>query len=82
MKFILRNHKPRTGKYNNQFHGAYTKIFKILSRDSLGFVEEYWEESFEPMPGSQDWMLEVGGGNIEADKLEKILAIKTVEEYA
>lgn len=44
-------------------------------------VEEYWEESFEPMPGSQDWMLEVGGGNIEADKLEKILDIKTVEEY-
>jgi len=81
MKLIIKNHKPRTGKYNNQFHGAYTKIFKILSRDSLGFVEEHWDESFEPILGTQDWILEIGGDTPDADKLEQILNLKNVEEY-
>ena len=47
MKLLIRNHKPRTGRYNNQYHGSYVKIFKILEADSLGFVQEYWDESFQ-----------------------------------
>tara|TARA_Y100001935_G_C17117394_1_gene413908 strand:- start:45 stop:296 length:252 start_codon:yes stop_codon:yes gene_type:complete len=81
MKLIIRNHKPRAGKHNNQYHGSYTKIFNILEADSLGFVQEYYEESFIRFSeDNNDWMLEL---NTEPDgnKLEKILALKNVEEY-
>ena len=81
MKLIVRNHKPRAGKHNNQYHGSYTKIFNILEADSLGFVQEYYEESFIRFSeDNNDWMLEL---NTEPDgnKLEKILALKNVEEY-
>jgi len=81
MKLLIRNHKPRTARYNNQYHGSYTKIFKILEADSLGFVQEYWDESFEPITGTKNWILEL---NTEPDgnKLEKILALKNVEEFS
>jgi len=81
MKLIIRNHKPRAGKHNNQYHGSYTKIFNILDADSLGFVQEYYEESFIRFSeDNNDWMLEL---NTEPDgnKLEKILALNNVEEY-
>ena len=81
MKLIIRNHKPRAGKHNNQYHGSYTKIFNILDADSLGFVQEYYEESFIRFSEvNNDWMLEL---NTEPDgnKLEKILELKNVEEY-
>ena len=81
MKLLIRNHKPRTGRYNNQYHSSYVKIFKILEADSLGFVQEYWEESFLRINTEKnDWILEL---NTEPDgnKLEKILEIKNVEEY-
>ena len=80
MKLLIRNHKPRTGRYNNQYHGAYVKIFKILEADSLGFVQEYWEESFEPITGTKNWILEL---NTEPDgnKLEKILELRNVEQF-
>jgi len=81
MKLIIRNHKPRAGKHNNQYHGSYTKIFNILDADSLGFVQEYYEESFIRFSeDNNDWMLEL---NTEPDgnKLEKILELKNVEEY-
>ena len=82
MKLIIRNHKPRTGRYNNQYHGSYTKIFNILEADSLGFVQEYYEESFVRFSeDNNDWMLKL---NTEPDgnKLEKILALKNVEEFS
>ena len=82
MKLLITNHKPRTGRYNNQYHGSYTKIFKILEADSLGFVQEYWDESFLRINTEKnDWVLEL---NTEPDgnKLEKILALKNVEEYS
>ena len=81
MKLIIRNHKPRAGKHNNQYHGSYTKIFNILEADSLGFVQEYWDESFLRINTEKnDWVLEL---NTEPDgnKLEKILQLKNVEEY-
>jgi len=81
MKLLIRNHNPRTGRYNNQYHGSYVKIFKILEADSLGFVQEYWDESFQRInTETNDWVLEL---NTEPDgnKLEKILEIKNVEEY-
>ena len=81
MKFLIRNHKDRTSRYDNQYHGAYTRIFNILKKGSLGFVEEFWEESFTKIDGTQDWILEVGGGSPDAHKLEEILNIKNVEEY-
>jgi len=81
MKLLIRNHKPRTARYNNQYHGSYVRIFKILEADSLGFVQEYWDESFEPITGTKNWILEL---NTEPDgnKLEKILELKNVEEYS
>ena len=80
MKLLIRNHKPRTARYNNQYHGSYVKIFKILEADSLGFVQEYWEESFEPITGTKNWILEL---NTEPDgnKLEKILELRNVEQF-
>ena len=80
MKLLIRNHKPRTGRYNNQYHGSYVRIFKILEADSLGFVQEYWDESFEPITGTKNWVLEL---NTEPDgnKLEKILKLRNVEEF-
>ena len=80
MKLLIRNHKPRTGRYNNQYHGSYVRIFKILEADSLGFVQEYWDESFEPIAGTKNWVLEL---NTEPDgnKLEKILELRNVEEF-
>ena len=81
MKLIIRNHKPRAGKHNNQYHGSYTKIFNILEADSLGFVQEYYEESFIRFSeDNNDWMLELNT-EPDGDKLEKILALKNVEEY-
>jgi hypothetical protein len=81
MKLIIRNHKPRAGKHNNQYHGSYTKIFTILEADSLGFVQEYYEESFVRFSeDNNDWILELNT-EPDGDKLEKILALKNVEEY-
>jgi hypothetical protein len=82
MKLIIRNHKPTTGKHNNQYHGSYTKIFKILEADSLGFVQEYYEVSFVRISTeNNDWMLKL---NTEptGNKLEKILELKNVEEFS
>lgn len=82
MKFLIRNHKSVGGKHNNQYHGSYVKIFKILEADSLGFVQEYYEESFVRISTeNNDWMLKL---NTEPDgnKLEKILALKNVEEFS
>ena len=82
MKLLLRNHKANGGKYNNENHGKLLKIFKILEADSLGFVQEYWDESFLRINTEKnDWILEL---NTEPDgnKLEKILALKNVEEYS
>jgi len=80
MKLLIKNHKPRTVRYNNQYHGSYVRIFKILEADSLGFVQEYWDESFEPITGTKNWILEL---NTEPDgnKLEKILELRNVEEF-
>jgi len=80
MKFLLRNHKARTSRYNNQYHGSYVRIFKILEADSLGFVQEYWEESFEPITGTKNWILELNT-EPEGHKLEKILELRNVEEF-
>ena len=82
MKLIIRNHKPRAGKHNNQYHGSYSKIFKILEADSLGFVQEYYEVSFVRISTeNNDWVLKL---NTEPDgnKLEKILALKNIEEFS
>lgn len=80
MKLLIRNHKPRTARYNNQYHGSYVKIFKILEADSLGFVQEYWEESFEPITGTKNWILELNT-EPEGYKLEKILELRNVEQF-
>jgi len=80
MRLLIKNHKSVGGKHNNQYHGAYTKIFNILEADSLGFVDVYWEESFEPLVSTNDWILELNGVP-ESDKLDKILALKNVVEY-
>ena len=77
--FLIRNHKPRAGRYQNEYHGAYSKIFKILDEGSLGFTgETYWEESFENIKGTNDWVLKI---NVEPEpnKLEKILKIRNVK---
>ena len=82
MKFLIKNHKSVGGKHNNQYHGSYVKIFKILEADSLGFVQEYWDESFLRINTEKnDWVLEL---NTEPDgnKLEKILELKNVEEFS
>ena len=81
MKFLIKNHKSVGGKHNNQYHGAYVKIFKILDADSLGFVQEYYEVSFVRISTeNNDWMLKL---NTEPDgnKLEKILELRNVEEF-
>ena len=80
MKLLIRNHKSRTARYNNQYHGSYVKIFKILEADSLGFVQEYWDESFEPIPGTKNWILELNT-EPEGCKLEKILELRNVEQF-
>ena len=80
MKFLIKNHKSVGGRHNNQYHGAYTKIFNILEADSLGFVDVYWEESFEPLVSTNNWILELNGVP-ESDKLDKILALKNVVDY-
>ena len=82
MKFLIKNHKSVGGKHNNQYHGSYVKIFKILEADSLGFVQEYYVVSFVTMTTeNNDWMLKL---NTEPDgnKLEKILELKNVEEFS
>jgi len=79
MELILRNHKKRGGRYDNQFHSAYTKIFKILEGDSLGFVQEFWEESF--VQDGNDWVLELND-RPDLNQIEKILAIRNVELVA
>jgi hypothetical protein len=80
MKLLIKNHKPRTARYNNQYHGSYVSIFKILEADSLGFVQEYWDESFEPISGTKNWVLELNT-EPEGHKLEKILELRNVEEF-
>lgn len=79
MKFLLKNHKAKAGRYQNECHGAYNKIFNILEAGELGFVQVYWEESFEPVKGTKDWVLEINT-EPEPHKLEKILNIKNVTE--
>jgi hypothetical protein len=79
MKFLLKNHKAKAGRYQNEYHGAYSKIFKILEAGELGFVQVYWEESFKPVKGTNDWVLEINT-EPEPSKLEKILNIKNVTE--
>ena len=79
MRLLIKNHKSVGGKHNNQYHGSYTKIFNILEADSLGFVDVYWEESFEPLVNTNDWILELNEVP-ESDKLDKILALKNVED--
>jgi hypothetical protein len=82
MKFLIKNHKSVGGKHNNQYHGSYSKIFNILEADSLGFVQEYYEESFVRISTeNNDWVLKL---NTEPDgnKLEKILALKNIEEFS
>ncbi len=77
--FLIKNHKSRAGRYQNEYHGSYSKIFKILDEDSLGFTgETYWEESFENIKGTNDWILKI---NVEPEpnKLEKILKIRNVK---
>ena len=90
-KLIIKNHKHETSKYNNEFHGKFTKIFKIIEKDSLGFVETNWCESFEVIPNTtkgntpstktSDWLLVIGGESLDAHILEEILNLKNVEEY-
>lgn len=80
MRLLIKNHKSVGGKHTNQYHGSYTKIFNILEADSLGFVDVYWEESFEPLASTNDWILELNEVP-ESDKLDKILALKNVAEY-
>jgi hypothetical protein len=80
MKLLIKNHKDRHGKYDNQFHGSYVRIFQILEKDSLGFFQQWWEESFTKIEGTQNWILEIGGESIEYHQLEKILKLKNVEE--
>lgn len=75
MKLILKNHKARAGRYDNQFHGAYTKIFRILEEGSLGFVQEFYEESF--VQDGNDWILELND-RPDLNILDEILAIKNV----
>jgi hypothetical protein len=82
IKFLIKNHTSVGGKHNNQYHGSYTKIFNILESDSLGFVQEYYEESFVRFStDNNDWLLEL---NTEPDgnKLEKILDLRNVEEFS
>ena len=80
MKFLLSNPKAKAGRYQNECHGAYNKIFKILEAGNLGWVQVYWEESFIPVNGTNDWLLEINT-EPEPHKLEKILNIKNVTEY-
>jgi hypothetical protein len=80
IKFLIKNHKTIGGNHNNQYHGSYTKIFNILESDSIGLVDVYWEESFEPLVTTNDWILELNEVP-ESDKLDKILALKNVAEY-
>lgn len=75
MKLILKNHKARAGRYDNQFHGAYTNIFRILEEGSLGFVQEFYEESF--VQDGNDWILELND-RPDLNILDEILAIKNV----
>jgi hypothetical protein len=82
IKFLIKNHKSVGGRHNNQYHGAYVKIFKILEADSLGFVQAYCEVSFDRISTeNNDWILKL---NVEPDgnKLEKILALKNIEEFS
>ena len=76
--FLLRNHKAQASRYQNEFHGAYNKIFKILDEGQLGFVEIYWEESFKREKNTDNWILKI---NVEPEpnKLQEILSIKNVE---
>jgi len=82
MKFLIKNHKSVGGKHNNQYHGAYSKIFNILEADSLGFVQEYFEESFVRISTeNNDWVLKLNTEPV-GNKLEKILELKNVEEFS
>lgn len=76
MELILKDHKSKGGRYDNQFHSAYTKIFKILESNNLGFVQEFWEESF--VQDGNDWVLELND-RPDLNQIEKILAIRNVE---
>ena len=75
MRLLIKNHKSVGGKHNNQYHGSYTKIFNILEADSLGFVDVYWEESFEPLVKTKVCILEFNVVQ-ESFKFYKILALK------
>ena len=75
---LIKNHKARAGRYQNEYHGAYSKIFKILEEESLGFVETYWEESFKPVKGTNDWVLVINE-EPQPNQLEKILRIRNVK---
>ena len=79
MRLILRNHRARQGRYDNQFHGAYTNIFRILEEGSLGFVQEFYEESF--VQDGNDWILELND-RPDLNQIEEILAIRNVELLA
>ena len=82
MKFLIKNHKSVGGKHNNQYHGSYSKIFNILEADSLGFVQEYYEESFVRISTeNNDWVLKLNTEPV-GNKLEKILELKNVEEFS
>ena len=75
MKLLIKNHKAKAGRYDNQFHGSYAKIFKILESNSLGFVQEFYEESF--VQDGNDWILELND-RPEINAIDKILAIRNV----
>lgn len=79
MRLILRNHRARQGRYDNQFHGAYTNIFRILEEGSLGFVQEFYEESF--VQDGNDWILELND-RPDLNQIDEILAIRNVELLA
>lgn len=92
MKLRINNHKhenPHPKQQANQFHGLYSRIFKIINRDSLGFVEANFEDGFEIIPGTttgkgsskkSDWILTIGGDSIDSHVWEEIISLKNVEE--
>lgn len=78
-KLLLKRHKATGGRHQNECHGKYLKIFKILERDSLGFVQVYWDESFTEI-AKDTFVLELNT-EPEPHQLEEILSLKNVELF-
>ena len=74
MKFLLKNQ----AKLKNECSGKYSKIFCILEKGTLGFIQIWFEESYVSI--GDDMILEINGTPSPAE-LEQILKIKGVSIY-